>query len=63
MKKKTLFAALALLAGLTAVVQNYDFSAITSGGDTLYYNILTDTTVQVTMPATGWTGFGTPPAH
>ena len=52
MKKNTLAIAilLLLLTALQPKVHAYDFSAVCSSGQTLYYNILTDSTVALTYP-------------
>ena len=42
MKKKVLLVLVAMMATLTAISQNYDFSAIAPSGQTLYYKIISN---------------------
>lgn len=48
--KKGFFTILLLVAAISAHSQNYDFSAVCSTGQTLYYNITSDSTVTITYP-------------
>ncbi|MGX8712414.1 MAG: leucine-rich repeat protein [bacterium] len=51
MKKKVLFAAILMMAmAFAPKAWAHDFYALTSSGDTLYYNIIDDSTVMVTFP-------------
>lgn len=64
MRKRLLSLVLLLLAGL-ATAHAYDFSAVAPTGQTLYYDILSSTTVSVTFPNSndpwnGWSGFSEP---
>ena len=47
MRKRLLSLLLFVVAGLSAV-QAYDFSAVVPSGQTLYYNIISDSTVEIT---------------
>jgi len=64
MGKKLLSLILLFLAGISAVqAYDYDFSAVASSGQTLYYSINSSaTTVTVRKPTnySGWSGFTTP---
>ena len=46
--KRTLLVLMALLGTLTASA--YDFSAVNAQGETLYYNLTSSNTVEVTYP-------------
>ena len=48
MKQKLLIVLAFILIGITSKVQAYSFSAVCSSGQTLYYNIKTSNTVEVT---------------
>ena len=61
MRKRLLSLVLLLLAALTTA-HAYDFSAVAPTGQTLYYDILSSTTVGVTCPNSNnsWNGFSMP---
>ena len=52
MMKKTIIILLLIITAFNTYA--YDFSAVCSTGQTLYYNILTDSTVGVTYPNYYW---------
>lgn len=49
--KRIIIITLLLAAAINAHSRNYDFSAVCSTGQTLYYNITSDSTVSVTYPS------------
>jgi len=55
--KKILFIILLLFAAFNVDAQQYDFSVVCSTGQTLYYNITSDSTVSVTYPDYSYNDF------
>ncbi len=49
-----------LTATIYSYADNYDFSAVYSMGQTLYYNITSDSAVRVTFPNSHFVDYNTP---